>query len=390
MSESLCQASQTTVQITAFVQEIIMFQYWGKCMQRVNASFVSLVLLGTVNMVCAADMPLDHAGLASVLDAMGYEYSEPSDHPPDTNYYEVNIRFGEATHVVHVSAHPNEKVIFVGMNLKGAIPASTHIPNHVLRGLLNANFAATSVFFSYEENTRQIRLAGTVPTIDFKAVLLRRTIDEIVSKAQATVKLWDYETWNADEANDVVGGEAKHYDYDSLKATLEELGYTFTTKHFESNGLPYYLIEEKRADRTYFVIVQLSDDKSYLWVTADFSALPEGAEIPPKIMQRMLEIGWSSLYMRFAFNPQTRSYRLEHPFDNSNLKPETLQKAISRASDILAQHVDVWDPELWPKATTVETIASEAKAATDEPTEKKGNDDAEDKVESNDKGEDRR
>ena len=94
--------------------------------------------------------------------------------------------------------------------------------------------------------------------------------------------------------------------------------------------------------------------------------------------------------MRFAFNPQTRSYRLEHPFDNSNLKPETLQKAISRASDILAQHIDVWDPELWPKATTVETIASEAKAATDEPTEKKGNDDAEDKVESNDKGEDRR
>ncbi len=149
----------------------------------------------------------------------------------------------------------------------------------------------------------------------------------------------------------------------SLKLMLENMGLEIGKEFKTDAGVPIYEIVETNEKGTWTVMLSLTGDKSYLFVSMYLSKVPEDREIPHEIALRMLEANDNWNHPRIVFRKWDRTLRLIESLYNRDIKPILLRKVMVQMIDMASQTWDLWDLTRWPVKPGESPSAIEVQAA---------------------------
>jgi hypothetical protein len=134
----------------------------------------------------------------------------------------------------------------------------------------------------------------------------------------------------------------------SLKSSLENMGLEIS-KEFKANAeVPVYVVVEKNEKGTWPVMISLSGDKTYLFVSMHLETVPEDRKIPHEVALRMLEANDNWNHPRFVFRKEDRTVRLIESLYNRDITPALLRKVMVQMIGMASQTQDLWDLTRWP------------------------------------------
>jgi len=140
---------------------------------------------------------------------------------------------------------------------------------------------------------------------------------------------------------------APHTD-DTLKTMIDNLGYTSsvtTQGTTKSYWIPVTLPDNSYTVQTY---LQLSSDKTELWIVASLSKIPQGKSVPPSVLQGMLVENDTITPKSFSLGKTNNTFYLNMRVRNDNVTPALLRQSIDSMTAILTQTESLWATDKWP------------------------------------------
>jgi hypothetical protein len=132
---------------------------------------------------------------------------------------------------------------------------------------------------------------------------------------------------------------------DDLAKMLKDMGYQCKTNTL-SNGAVILELDIQTNGRTCALDVELSKDKSKVWLTAWFKQMSQGETIPSHIMTQMLESNGKLGPCHFAVSTAKQVY-LGCPVDNRNLSSQELRRQIDIFLSVFNQTEPLWNSGKW-------------------------------------------
>ncbi|HML92113.1 hypothetical protein [Methyloceanibacter sp.] len=163
-------------------------------------AFLFLALIAGPSPVAAEPAELDNAGLIEMLENLGYEPNEGK-YPSGRPFQTIKGTTPALTWTANLSANPTTHLIWIEMNF-WSLQGDQKFPYDVLLEALERNFRLDTVRYVYLKDSRQLRLAGSLPNRDIKPVQIRALIDETVNEAQQTEHLWNPNKWRQQSAKE--------------------------------------------------------------------------------------------------------------------------------------------------------------------------------------------
>jgi len=140
--------------------------------------------------------PLDNAKLKTMLENMGYDFSEQK-YASGLPYFQATVRYQEVNYKVDLSIKRDGSILWITIDLKYA-PKGVTIPSNILIGMLHDNYVnAETIYFAYNKADGHFRLKGSLPTANLRPIEVRRAVDKAVHKCNRTYKLWNPAEWPA-------------------------------------------------------------------------------------------------------------------------------------------------------------------------------------------------
>ncbi|MEZ5898534.1 MAG: hypothetical protein R3D51_03475 [Hyphomicrobiaceae bacterium] len=143
----------------------------------------------------AAEGPLDHASLKTMIEGLGYEPQEGKFNDTQAQYYRIRIPGSPWNYDITIYIDASKNIVSINSEFALYKGAADLIPQSVLLGLLSDNANLTFTQFRYLQSSNSFFLLSNLRNKDVSAADLRRVIDEIVSAANRTQKLWDPKQW---------------------------------------------------------------------------------------------------------------------------------------------------------------------------------------------------
>ena len=134
---------------------------------------------------------------------------------------------------------------------------------------------------------------------------------------------------------------------DALKAMLEGLGYS--TEESTGNGTKNYTIKDTLPDNTltFSITLQLSPDKTLLWIFAVLYGIPEGKTPPNEVLLGLLKTNDDIAPEFFSYSASNKAFFLNDPTAAGEVTPAMLRQRLKTLISTLASTRPLWDPQKW-------------------------------------------
>jgi len=135
---------------------------------------------------------------------------------------------------------------------------------------------------------------------------------------------------------------------DSLKTMIDNLGYTSsvtTQGATKSFWIPVTLPDNSYTVQTF---LQLSSDKTELWIVATLSKIPPGKTVPPSVLMGMLIENDTITPKSFSLSKTSNTFYLNMRVRNDNVTPALLRQSIDAMTAILTRTEPLWATDKWP------------------------------------------
>lgn len=144
---------------------------------------------------------------------------------------------------------------------------------------------------------------------------------------------------------------------ESLQQMLENLGYE-PKESTSDSGHKSYQITVVRGTWTIYVTFDLSTDKSYVWLSSFFGAVPNPDQTSPAPLFTLLAKNNDIWPSYFVYVPSSKGLWMYRPLANNGVKPATLRNTLETFMSNIQDTADDWDMSKWaatPAATSGET-----------------------------------
>jgi hypothetical protein len=140
-------------------------------------------------------------------------------------------------------------------------------------------------------------------------------------------------------------GDAGRRTLDDLMAMLEDMGYEPEVKNGD-NGAPILLFSCPINGRRFFMGLCPGPNAKKVWLNI-YWKLPNGAAIPPAVLQRMLEANLRNGPTNFVYNPRARTIGMALSMDNRDLTVSDLRYWLDGFLTTVAQNESLWNASRW-------------------------------------------
>jgi hypothetical protein len=133
---------------------------------------------------------------------------------------------------------------------------------------------------------------------------------------------------------------------DTLKAMLENLGYTVTVG---GDKIKTFKFEDSLPDDslTFTITASISSDKSLLWLFTGLYKMPEGKTPPSGAMLALLAKNDTIGPDFFSYDDGGKLFYLNASAANIDITPAILRQKIKNFIATLGSTRDLWTPEKW-------------------------------------------
>lgn len=138
------------------------------------------------------DKPLDDAALKTMVKSLGYEFKEGK-FSTGNAFYVITYPHAGSKYYVTISGGGHD-FIWVVLDMAIAKP-EVELPREVALSMLDKNFDAKRVFFSYDRETRLLRLKAGLANRGVTPLALRSVIHEGVEMCRANPDICVFEKW---------------------------------------------------------------------------------------------------------------------------------------------------------------------------------------------------
>jgi hypothetical protein len=137
-------------------------------------------------------------------------------------------------------------------------------------------------------------------------------------------------------------------DDNGVKTLITNLGYTTTVT--TSNNINSYWFTVGLPDNSYNIqfYLQLSADKTELWLVAALFKIPPGKTAPQSALMGLLTENDAITPKSFSYNKGMNTFYLNARMRNDNVTPAQVRQAIDSMTSILSQTEPFWVPDKWP------------------------------------------
>lgn len=133
-----------------------------------------------------------------------------------------------------------------------------------------------------------------------------------------------------------------------LKEKFNQLGYDFKENKDKDGNLVSYNVVVPRDGRNWTLVVSLSGNKEWLYVTA-YGAKHKSPTVPPMIMEKMLELNDTIGPASFAYYKPGSMFFFQTPMLNlGGITNRVLKDRLEATATLLGKYEDLWNPEKWP------------------------------------------
>lgn len=133
---------------------------------------------------------------------------------------------------------------------------------------------------------------------------------------------------------------------DSLETMLENMGYEPKAGKY-NDGTKYLTVSIARGTWTFAIGLDLSPDKSQIWLSSYLAEVKDPAKVKPEPLLKLLEANnaiWPCYFVYFTSHNGLSIYR---PLKNLDLKPALLKNTLESHMNAIESTAGLWDVSKW-------------------------------------------
>lgn len=138
---------------------------------------------------------------------------------------------------------------------------------------------------------------------------------------------------------------------DSLQTMLENMGYEPKTGQY-GDGTKYVTVSIARGTWTFAIGLDLSPDKSQIWLSSYLVEVKEPSQVKPEPLYKLLEANnaiWPCYFVYFTSSNGLSIYR---PLKNLDVKPALLKNTLESHMNAIESTAGLWDASKWTEGAS--------------------------------------
>jgi hypothetical protein len=137
---------------------------------------------------------------------------------------------------------------------------------------------------------------------------------------------------------------------ESLQSMLDAMGYEPKLGNY-NDGSHYVLLAVPRPNYTITVSLDLSPDKSNIWMSVFLNEVKDPDKAPTATLLRMLEVENGIWPTYLSYNSNAKTFYAYRPLKNQDLKPALMRTTIESFLTNIEATASLWDTSTWGQAT---------------------------------------